>query len=145
MSVDVFLDTNIFIYDLDGSDKLKQRIATAMIRSALDHGTACISYQVVQECLNVALRKAEIPLDASQAEAYLNTVLLPMWRIMPSERLYRRAIATQERTRYAFYDSLIIASALEAGCSRLYTEDLQHGQEIETLRIENPFLTATQP
>lgn len=144
MSVDVFLDTNISIYDLDSSDKLKQCIATAIIRSALDSGTACISYQVVQECLNVALRKAEIPLDVRQSEAYLTRVLVPMWRVMPSEKLYHRAIQIQARTRYAFYGSLIIAAAIDAGCSRLYTEDLQHGQEIEGLRIENPFLAAAQ-
>ncbi|MBK1618540.1 VapC toxin family PIN domain ribonuclease [Lamprobacter modestohalophilus] len=145
MSAEVFLDTNIFIYDLDNSDKIKQGIATQIIRSALESGTACISYQVVQECLNVALRKAEVRLDAREADAYLTRVLTPMWRIMPSEKLYRRAITIQERTRYAFYDSLIIAAALESGCSRLYSEDLQHGHEIETLRIKNPFLSAAQP
>jgi predicted nucleic acid-binding protein len=54
--------------------------------------------------------------------------------------LYQRALDLQTRYRYAFYDSLIVAAALTAGCSRLYTEDMQHGQQIEGLRIENPFL-----
>lgn len=46
----------------------------------------------------------------------------------------------RSRYHYGFYDSLIVAAALEAGCARLSTEDLQHGQKIEGLLIENPFL-----
>ena len=55
-------------------------------------------------------------------------------------RLYKRALDIQARYHFGFYDALIIAAALEAGCSRLYSEDLQHGQRIERLTIENPFL-----
>jgi predicted nucleic acid-binding protein len=55
-------------------------------------------------------------------------------------RLYQRALDIQARYHYGFCDALIIAAALEAGCSRLYSEDLQHGQRIERLTIENPFL-----
>ena len=40
---------------------------------------------------------------------------------------------------FSFYDSLIVASALEAGCVRLYSEDMQHGQRVEQLTIVNPF------
>ena len=142
MSVDTFLDTNIFLYHLDDSDPYKNRIAARLIREALDTGNACTSYQVVQECLSAGLRKAHIPLDAERAMAYLETVLVPLWRIMPSQSIYEHAIAMQARWRYSFYDSLIIASAIEAGCKRLLTEDLQDGQRIETLVIENPFLQA---
>jgi predicted nucleic acid-binding protein len=55
-------------------------------------------------------------------------------------RLYQRALDIQARYHFGFYDALIIAAALEAGCTRLYSEDLQHGQRIERLTIENPFL-----
>jgi predicted nucleic acid-binding protein len=58
---------------------------------------------------------------------------------MPSTALYIRAVEVRTRYRYSFYDSLIIAAALEAGCTRLYSEDLQHGQRIERLTIVNPF------
>ena len=57
----------------------------------------------------------------------------------PTPALYRRCLDVQERWKYGFYDSLIVAAALEAGCKRLLSEDLQHGQRIEGLRIENPF------
>ena len=139
MSAELFLDTNILIYHLDDSEPDKHAVAERIVRTSLETGNACISFQVVQECLNAGLRKAQVPLDAVTAEAYLATVLAPLWRVMPSESIYRRGIQLQERYRYSFYDSLIIAAALEARCAKLYSEDLQDGQVIEGLRIENPF------
>jgi len=69
----------------------------------------------------------------------MDAVLAPMWRIMPSRGLFHRALDIQARYRYGFYDALIIAAALEGGCTRLYSEDLHDGQQIEGLTIENPF------
>lgn len=138
MSAEVFVDTNVFVYQLEARDKRKKRIADGVIDDALTNG--CISFQVVQECLNTVVRKAEIPLDAAGARRYLDNVLYPLWRVMPGRRLYNQGILLQARYQYSFYDSLIVAAALQAGCRRLLTEDLQHGQEIDGLRIENPFL-----
>jgi predicted nucleic acid-binding protein len=139
MSAEDFLDTNIFIYQLDTSDARKHKVAERIVRDALEGERACISYQVVQECLNTVLRKAEVALDAQGARAYLDAVLLPLMKVPASAVLYQRALDIQSRWRFGFYDSLIVASALAAGCARLLTEDLQHGQRIETLLIENPF------
>ena len=61
---------------------------------------------------------------------------------MPSAGLYTQALELKARWKFSFYDSLIVAAALEAGCKRLYSEDLQHGQRIQGLRIENPFRAA---
>lgn len=82
---------------------------------------------MIQECLNTVLRKAEIPLDTDATRAYLDTILTPLFRVPASIALYQRGLDIQRRYRYGFYDSLIIAAALEAGCTRLYREDLQHG------------------
>lgn len=142
MSVETFLDTNLFIYQLEASDARKSTVADAVIREGVETGNACISYQVVQECLNTILRKAEVPLDVTGARSYLDHVLTPLLRISASAHLYHRGLDIQDRYRYSFYDSLIIAAALEAGCTRLLTEDLQDGQKIETLAIENPFVKA---
>lgn len=139
MSVDSFIDTNILLYDIDDSDKDKHAIATDMVRKALETDRFCISYQVVQECLSAGLRKAHIPLTPTLAQAYLNTVLLPLWRVHPSKALYQQGIDIQARYQFSFYDSLIVAAALEAGCKTLYSEDLQDGQRIEHLTIRNPF------
>lgn len=139
MSVESFLDTNLFIYQLEASDPQKSQIADKLIRQAVETGNACISFQVVQECMNTVLRKAEVPLDVSSARAYLDHVLSPFLRVSASIHLYHRGLDIHDRYGYGFYDSLIIAAALEAGCTRLLTEDLQDGQRIETLTIENPF------
>ena len=140
MSASLFIDTNIFIYHLDSTDKQKSAIAESLIRSALIDGEAIISFQVVQECLNTILRKAEIPLDLVSARRYLRTVLMPLFRVPATIFLYERALEIQERYQFSFYDSLIVAAALEGGCQYLITEDLQHGQKVEQLTIRNPFL-----
>jgi len=134
-----FLDTNILIYLFDDTAPEKRDTAQALIRSGLDAGTAVISHQVVQETLNVMTRKLAVPASPEQARKFMDTVLTPLWRIMPSVDLYRRGLELQARYRYSFYDSLIIAAALEAGCHRLYSEDLQNGARIEGLTITNPF------
>jgi predicted nucleic acid-binding protein len=139
MSVDLFIDTNVFIYQLDTRDARKHAIAERIVSEALAAENACVSFQVIQECLNTMLRKAEITLDAAATRAYLDTVLAPLHRVASSLELYRKALDLQQRWKFSFYDSLIIAAALEAGCKRLLSEDLQHGQRIESLRIENPF------
>ena len=139
MSAEFFLDTNVFIYHLDATDLAKHATAELIVRDALAEGNGCISYQVVQECLNVALRKAEIALPVDAARSYLDTVLAPLMQVPASETLYHRALDVQARWRFGFYDSLIVAGALSAGCSTLLSEDLQHGQRIEGLTVVNPF------
>ena len=139
MSVDLFIDTNVFVYQLDTRDARKHAVADRIVGDALASETACISFQVVQECLNTVLHKAEIALDDASARAYLDTVLAPLYCVPSSIALYQNALTLQSRWNFSFYDSLIVAAALQAGCKRLLTEDLQHGQRIETLRIENPF------
>lgn len=60
-------------------------------------------------------------------------------QVVPSAALYHRAVEIHQRWKFSFYDSLIIAAALTAGCTRLLTEDLPHGQQIETLTVQDPF------
>lgn len=140
MAASTFLDTNIFIYQLDGTDTRKQAIADALVRDALRSQDACISYQVAQECLNVTTTKARVTLSAHEAQAHLDAVLAPLVQVGSSMELYRRALDLRARWQFSFYDALIVAAALTAGCSRLLSEDLQHGQRIEQLTIVNPFL-----
>ena len=138
MSVD-FIDSNVFVYLFDETNASKREAAERLVETSLRDSNACISYQVVQEVLNVVTRRFDPPASAGDAGLLLDQVLLPLWRVMPSQDLYRRALYLHDRYRYGFYDSLIIAAALEFGCSRLLSEDLKTGQTIEHLRIENPF------
>ena len=138
MSAD-FLDSNVLLYLMDESDPGKRKTAERLVAQGLRTGEAQISFQVVQETLNVITRKVQIPTKLDDARRFLSEVLIPLWRIMPTHALYERALDIQARYRYSFYDSLIIAAALAAGCTRLYSEDLQHSQRIGGLVIEDPF------
>ena len=138
MSAD-FFDSRIFVYLFDASAPKKRLKAQQLTRAALEARTGCISFQVVQETLNVLTRKLAVPVTPADAQAFLQHMLVPLWRVMPSQTLYAEAITLQGRLGFSFYDALIVAAALEAGCTRLLTEGLQHGQRVEGLRIENPF------
>jgi predicted nucleic acid-binding protein len=140
MSADYFLDTNILVYTFDGQYPDKQRRSRELVGMALKDGRGCISYQVVQEFLNVATRKFAVPLSSVDANVYLSKVLGPLCEVLCSMSLYGEALEIMSRWHYSFYDSLIIASGLAADCRILYTEDLQHGQKIQNLEIVNPFI-----
>ncbi len=138
MSVD-FLDTNVFVYLFDEANAAKHAIARSLVAGALESGTGAISFQVVQEALNVLTRKLKVIARADDAGDFMQHTLQPLWRVQPSPALYAAALRIQQRQGFGFYDSLIVAAALESGCARLLSEDLQHGQRIGKLRIENPF------
>ena len=132
-----FLDSNVLIYVFDETDYDKRARAEELIQSAVREGIGCISYQVVQETVNVITRK--LSATAAQAHQFLEDVLIALWFVNPTGRLYRSGLDIMRRYRFSFYDSLIVAAALEAGCKTLYSEDFQNGQRIEKLTIVNPF------
>jgi len=134
-----FLDSNVLVYFMDTVDTRKYEIARRLVRET-PRSDLVISFQVIGETLNVLTQKVQPPLSEDEARSFLNLTLLPIWRVPPSEGLYQSVLLIQGRYGYRFYDSLIIAAALEAGCDRLYSEDLQHGQHIDGLTILNPFL-----
>src|SRR4029077_17140256 len=140
MSARFFLDTNIFAYSFDTKAPAKAKRATRLIRQAVDTGEGIVTYQVVQEFFNVAFRRFPQPMNVAEAEQYLITVFRPLLAIHSSPALYVEALRVTGKYRLSWYDSLIVAAALQAQCSTLYSEDLQHGRELEGLRIENPFL-----
>jgi|SRR5271165_1921357 len=138
MSARFFLDTNLFVYSLEGSSA-KARRSTQLIRQAIATRNGIISYQVVQEFFNVALRRFTPPMTLPEAEQYLATVFRPILAIHSSNALYADTLHLRRRHRLSWYDSLIVAAAMEGECQLLYTEDLQDGQKFGELRIENPF------
>jgi len=140
MSDRFFLDTNIFVYSFDQTAPAKARKAAQLIRKALTTQKGVISYQVVQEFFNVALRRFSQPMRTADAEQYLSTVFRPLLGVHSSPALYAEALHLHAQSGSSWYDSLVVVSAIQARCDLLYTEDLQHGQRFGTLRIENPFL-----
>jgi predicted nucleic acid-binding protein len=140
-----FLDSNVFVYLFDETDSQKRATAQRLVQEGLESGQTCISFQVVQETLHVVTQKLARPLSREDAQRLLDDVLAPLWRVMPSPSLYQRGLALAGRYRFAFYDSLIVAAALDAGCTRLWSEDLQDGQKIGQLTIQNPFRVKAGP
>lgn len=140
MSARFFLDTNIFIYSFDQSDPKKSARAFTLIQSGVATRKGVVSYQVVQEFFNVALRKFAAPMSVIEAEQYLGTVFRPLLAVHSSQAIFSEALQLTHRHRLSWYDSLIVASAIQADCGILYSEDLQHGRRFGTVVIENPFL-----
>jgi len=128
----VFIDTNIIIYSL-GENSTKAQIAAPLF---LDR--PCISTQVISETVNVTTKRLGL---ATKDVRQLIKTLHGLCHIeLITMSTIEEALNIQERYKFSWYDSLIISSALDAGCSTLYSEDMQHGQFIEgRLEIVNPF------
>jgi predicted nucleic acid-binding protein len=135
-----FLDTNIFVYTFDRSAPAKAKRALQLVRGAVETGKGIVSYQVVQEFFNVALRRFAKPMPVADAEQYLSTVFRPLLAVHSSQALCAEALRLCDRFHLSWYDSLIIAAAIEGQCKVLYSEDLQSGQQFGSLVIKNPFL-----
>ena len=134
-----FLDTNIFAYTFDDSVPVVRAKAIELVETALTTGLGMISYQVIQEFLNVAGTKFASPLTVEDRRAYLEEVLMPLCQVWPGRDLYLRALDIQSTSGYGLYDSLIVAAALTGGCRTLYTQDLQHGRRFDVLKVVDPF------
>ena len=140
MSDKFFLDTNVFVYCFDDRYPDKKIRALSLIAGALQTGNGMISWQVIQEFLNVSTRKFMIPLKPEDAKIYLHKVLHPLCHVFPDLDLYSWALDIFEKTSYSFYDALIFAGALRGGCDILYSEDLQSGQQVNGVKVVNPFV-----
>ena len=137
-----FMDTNVLVYSFDVTSPDKQRIAQGLIAESLRTQRGVISSQVVQELLHLALRKFARPMSIADARDYLRSVLTPLCHHFPSIDFYDRALLVQIETGFSLYDALIVTAAIEAGCSTLLSEDLQHGRMVQGVVILNPFLDA---
>jgi len=140
MSAKSFLDTNVIIYAFDHTHPKKAKIAQRLIADGVTEKRVVISYQVVQEFINVALRRFRVPITHSDLESFVLTALFPMTAVSWSPSLTIQGLRLQAAHQFGWYDSLIVAAALQSGCSVLYSEDLQHGQHFGGLVVENPFL-----
>ena len=140
MNVKFFLDTNIIVYAFGQSFPKKAKIAQRLVVEGASGKQAIISYQVVQEFINLALRGFRLAITRSDLESFVLTALFPMMAISSSPALLIESLRLQEANQLSWYDSLIVAAALQGGCKILYSEDLQHGRRFGEMVVENPFL-----
>lgn len=140
MNADSFLDTNIIVYAFDQSFPEKSLIARRLVTDGAADKQAIISYQVVQEFINVALRGFRRKAVRSDLESFVLAALLPMMAISSSPALLLDALRLQGENQLSWYDALIVAAALQGRCEVLYSEDFQHGRRFGDLVVQNPFL-----
>lgn len=141
MNGKVFVDTNILIYSYDLDAGAKRNVATMVVRDIWERQCGVISTQVLQEFYVNITRKIPTPLSYARARGILQSYF--SWHVElngPETVLFASEI--EERHRIAFWDAMIIASAARAGAERVLTEDLNHGQVIEGVQIQNPFLNS---
>ena len=133
----VFIDTNVLVYVYNSDEANKQEIINRFIDNELIDCTIYISTQVMNEFYNT-LSKKKFP--HSIIKRYFNEIIYSFNILIPNIQISIKAIDLKEKYHYSWWDSLIIAAALENECSILYTEDLQHNQLIENrMLIKNPF------
>jgi predicted nucleic acid-binding protein len=139
MRDDVFLDTNILIYA-----SLPREVRHSIAAAVLAEG-GVISVQVLNEFVHVARRKFKRPwVEVRQALSSMADLLHPPLSVTRATHLSALTIA--ERHGLSFFDALIVASALEAGCTTLLSEDMQSGRVIDgRLTIRNPFTAVSPP
>ncbi len=135
----VFVDTNVLIYAHDLDAGLKHDRAASIVADLWEKENGIISTQVLQEFYVNVTRKIARPMTPAAARGIIRNYLA--WRVEPNEpSAVLLASEIGERNRISFWDALIVASAARAGADRILSEDLNHGQVIEGIRIENPFL-----
>jgi predicted nucleic acid-binding protein len=130
--VSVFFDTNILVYAQQADGKADRARALFAVGGKL-------SVQVLNEFTAVARRKQRKDWrEIAEAISDVLAVVDPPLALTLDQHTFARALA--EEHQLSFYDALIVASAIEAGCDILYSEDMQHGRTIGGLSIINPFL-----
>jgi predicted nucleic acid-binding protein len=130
--VSAFLDTNILVYAQQTGRKAE------ISQNLLDNG-GTISALVLNELVNV-LRKKE-GRNFAEIAAVLDDIENALDPARPlTAQNCRSALTLAGEHGFSFYDALIVASAIEAGCDTLYSEDMQHGRTIGKLTIRNPFV-----
>ena len=132
----IFLDTNVVIYFYSEDEPQKQKIANDTLEQYSDQ--IIISNQVINELSNTLFRKFKLSADEVRETVLELNDYFPIVNFDLQTQL--RGIEIKEKYKLQFYDSMILATALENGCNILFSEDMQHNQVIEDrLTIINPF------
>jgi predicted nucleic acid-binding protein len=137
MSDKTFVDTNILIYAHDVDAKEKHREAKSLLRDLWSTQSGVLSTQVLQEFYVNVTRKIASPLSRTAARRVVNSYAV--WCTDTTAAEIAAAFRIEDESRIGFWDALIVASALKSGAVRIASEDLNAGQVIAGVRVENPF------
>jgi predicted nucleic acid-binding protein len=138
----VFIDTNIFVYAYEASEPQENRIAQSLLKECAADKTVKISAQVLNE-FYVTMKRLHF---SNQQIAQFITEIVDACSVSAlSLATVERCLLLSEKYGYSWWDSLILATALENNCETVYSEDMQDGQVIEeSLAIKNPFVLLTR-
>jgi len=134
-----FIDTNVLVYAEAKDYPLKQKAAFTLLKQLYEETSGVLSTQVLQEYCNVALKKLRLTPQyiRSQLDFYEQFEVI---HVTPA--IIRSGMDLHQTRSIAFYDAIVIASASTAGCSVLFSEDMNAGEIMNGVRIVNPFVQA---
>lgn len=138
----VFVDTNVLLYAVDPRHADKQRRAQAWLQHCWQHDRGRISTQVLHE-LFANLRRVAPGLAVEHARQLVRDYRAWTPWIVDDETV-DTAWQLQDRHAFNYWDALMVAAAQQQGCACLLTEDLQHDQQIDGVRIVNPFIVGPE-
>jgi predicted nucleic acid-binding protein len=134
---EVFFDSNVLLYTDDSRFPRHQRLALDLTKLNLSQKTGSVSIQVLQEYFANATRKLKV--DALLARQ--KTQVFSNFKVFkPDQHDILAAIDLHLIHQISFWDAMIVRAAIQSGCGTLYSEDMQHGQRINSVQIINPFL-----
>lgn len=132
-----FVDTNILLYAYDHSEPLKQAKAQTLLEALWQRREGCLSVQVLQEFYVNATRKLSKCLASTIARQVIDDYA--QWIVhVPTTSDVLAAIDLHQAHQVSFWDAMVLKSALELGCSIVWSEDLNPGQRFEALEVRNP-------
>lgn len=137
MNARTFVDTNVLIYAHDVDAKAKHEMAKSILQELWNEHSGVLSMQVLQEFYVNVTRKIPRPIAKESARLVVNAYTI--WCIETSPAEISNAFRIEDESRLGFWDALIVASAIKSGANRVLSEDLNAGQMISGVRIENPF------
>ena len=139
MSGKTFVDSNVLICAHDLDAQAKRERAAEVLRGLWSDRTGVLSPQVLQEFYVNVTRKIRVPLAREVARRVVNAYAA--WCVETTAAEIASAFRIEDESRIGLWDALIVASAAESGAVRILSEDLQAGQVIAGIRIENPFFS----
>jgi predicted nucleic acid-binding protein len=137
MSDKTFIDTNVLIYAHDMDAKAKHEAAKRVLQELWSERAGVLSMQVLQEFYVNVTRKISRPLSKESARLVVSTYTA--WCIDTSPAEISSAFRIEDEAHIGFWDALIMATVIKSGATRLLSEDLNSGQTIAGVKIENPF------
>jgi predicted nucleic acid-binding protein len=138
MSGKTFVDTNVLIYAHDIDEHAKHEIAKEFLRELWSERTGVLSMQVLQEFYVNVTRKIPSPLSKDLARSVVSSYVPWCMETTPTE--IAAAFRIEDESQIGFWDALIVASAAKSGATRILSEDLNSGQRIAGILIQNPFV-----